>query len=424
MAIPFKSLRFPSDREQTWGIALGRKIRRTNEEAYWPYITERIEGFVNQMARLDGLDEISRGRNMQFDPYGMFTTAFFLDSSIPGFRTQNEFRGGLDAKFVLKNALTLDVALNPDFSQVESDDPQVTINQRYAVFFPEKRPFFMDNSGYFQTPVNLFYSRRIIDPQFGVRLTGKIDHWAVGALFMDDRAQGNLLSESDPLHGDRAGVGAIRIQHDFGSQSSVGALVTSRDFGPSFNRVFAFDTRLKLSPHWYFTGQLIDSETRALNGTRLSGPGYIAQLDYSGRSLTQSINYTDLSPSFVSELGFVKRVDIRAVSLYDTYLWHTGGRHLLSFGPTVSVSADWNHQGQFQDWNINPKFVVNFARQTSVKVGHSQAFELFNGTGFHESSDSVSFYTYFAKWVGLSASYERGTAINYSPPSAVSPFLA
>jgi len=422
IAIPFKSLRFSNNTEQTWGIALGRKILRTNEEAYWPYITERIKGFVNQMAQLDGMDNVSPGRNMQFNPYGMFTTSHYLDSSIPAFQTKNEFRGGLDSKFILKDALTLDVTLNPDFSQVESDDPQVTINKRYEVFFPEKRPFFMDNSGYFKTPVNLFYSRRIIDPQFGVRLTGKIDHWALGALFMDDRAEGRLLPDTDPSHGDRAGIGVIRIQRDFGSQSSMGVLVTSRDLGLSSNRVFSFDTRLRLSPHWYFTGQLMNSETRTRNGTRLSGPGYVAQLDYGGRSFIHSLNYTDLNPSFNSQLGFIKRVDLRAVSEYDSYLWYTEGKRLLSFGPIVSVSADWDHQGQLQDWDFNPEFVANFARQTSVRVGHSQAYEFF-GRGLHESSNYAKFYTYFAKSVGFSASYGHGGAINYSPASGLSPFL-
>src|SRR5258708_7210124 len=97
------------------------------------------------------------------------------------FRTEWEKRIGLDTKIVLKDSLTLDIALNPDFSQVESDDPQVTVNQRFEVFFPEKRPFFIENSSYFQTPVNLFFSRRIGDPEFGARLTGKLNGWAVGA---------------------------------------------------------------------------------------------------------------------------------------------------------------------------------------------------------------------------------------------------
>lgn len=163
-------------------------------------MTKRLESFTEQMAHLEGLERISPGRNLQFIPYGIFSRARFLDEQAPAFRRDAEARGGLDARLVLRDALTVDVALRPDFSQVESDEPQVTTNQRYEVFFPEKRPFFIENAGFFETPinakgfyepvVNLFFSRRIADPEYGVRLTGKVGPW-VAALANWDR-QGHL----------------------------------------------------------------------------------------------------------------------------------------------------------------------------------------------------------------------------------------
>src|SRR5205823_14598133 len=134
------------------------------------------------------------------------------------FRSETDARVGLDAKMVLKDALTLDITVNPDFSQVESDEPQVTINQRFEVFFPEKRPFFLENAGFFQTPENLFFSRRIADPQFGLRLTGKAGHWAVGMLAIDDRAPGENRGSEDLLRARRAGAGALRVRREFGNQ--------------------------------------------------------------------------------------------------------------------------------------------------------------------------------------------------------------
>src|SRR2546423_10285139 len=88
-------------------------------------------------------------------------------------------------KLVVRDALALDATINPDFSQVETDDPQVTVNERFETFFPEKRPFFIENAGYFQTPVNLFFSRRIVDPGAGVRLTGKAGRWGIGPIRLD-----------------------------------------------------------------------------------------------------------------------------------------------------------------------------------------------------------------------------------------------
>ena len=143
MTIPFRSLRFASQAVQTWGFGLYRGIPTNNENSFWPYVTEKISGFVPQLAKMTGLENISPGRNLQLIPYAAFSRSHFLDQpdpGVPAFRGKTDFRPGLDAKAVIHDTLTLDVALNPDFSQVESDDPQVTVNQRFEVVFPEKRP--------------------------------------------------------------------------------------------------------------------------------------------------------------------------------------------------------------------------------------------------------------------------------------------
>ncbi len=171
VAIPFRSLRFPNTKEQTWGIIIGRLIQRNNEFDTWPYVTHRRDpSWAGQGGDLKGIRHVSHGRNMQFNPYGLFSTSRFLDNPLTGmpqFRKQNDARVGLDAKAVLFRAFTLDAAVNPDFSQIESDEPQVTANQRYEVYFPERRPLFTENAQFFSTPEDLFFSRRIVDPQFG-----------------------------------------------------------------------------------------------------------------------------------------------------------------------------------------------------------------------------------------------------------------
>src|SRR5947207_11266602 len=137
------------------------------------------------------MESISPGRNMQFIPYGVLRSFRALDTrdpAVPRFDHRDaEFHGGIDSKFVLHDNLVLDVTANPDFSQVESDEPQITVNQRFEVFFPERRPFFLENSDYFKTPIDLFFTRRIGDPQFGARLTGKVGPYSLGILATDDR---------------------------------------------------------------------------------------------------------------------------------------------------------------------------------------------------------------------------------------------
>ncbi len=233
MAIPFKSLRFPSTSRQTWGLIVERLLPRANESSAWPHISSRVEGRLNQAVQLEGLEDISPGRNIQLIPYGVFRSFRALDERDmlrPRFvRERAKLDGGLDAKFVLKDSLVLDVAASPDFSQVESDEPQVTVNQRFEVFFPEKRPFFIENASYFETPINLLFTRRIADPQFGVRLTGKVGRTAIGALVADDESPGRIVPEGDPLEGKRAWLGVARVSRDIFQQSSLGFIFTERE---------------------------------------------------------------------------------------------------------------------------------------------------------------------------------------------------
>ncbi len=435
MAIPFKSLRFSAEPLQSWGIALDRVILRTNEVVFWPYITERVAGLASQFATLEGIQEISPGRNMQFIPYGLFARARFLDTvdpNNPRFRTDDEFRGGLDAKFVVRDALTFDVTVNPDFSQVESDEPQVTINQRFEVFFPEKRPFFIENAGFFQTPITLLFSRRISDPQFGARMTGKVGRWALGALGIDDRGPGNGRLPSDPLSGDRAGIGVVRVQREFGEQSKIGLFVSSRDFGSTFNRVFSLDTRIKLSPNLFLEGQAMRSYTHQLpgapdcqkGGSKLSGSAYFAELLYNGRRLNYAARYSDRSPDFCAELGFVPRVDIRDTEYFLGYAWRPENRRLLSFGPSVFTVINWNRAGQVQDWFVDSKFDATLTGQTSLEVRRIEAFELFQNIGFRKHTTMLSFSTQLLKWLTGFADYSVGSNPNFFPGPAQLPFLA
>ncbi len=426
MAIPFKSLRFPREPIQNWGIALGRSIHRNNELATWPYITQRVQGYVQQLAPAEGLEGISPGRNLQFIPYFALNSSRFLDRVAPNgpvFTSKTELRPGLDTKVVLRDALTLDMTVNPDFSQVESDEPQVTVNQRYEVFFPEKRPFFIENANFFQTPTNLFFSRRIADPQYGARLTGKVGRWAIGALGIDDRAQGEMVPASDPTSGDRAAIAAVRILREFGEQSSIGTLVTSRDFAGSSNRVFSVDTRLKLNPNWVLVGQAMHSRTLQLDNTRLSGSGYWTELSHTGRHALYASRYLDYSPGFRTDLGFVPRVDIRKMEHFFEYYWKPKNSRVLLFGPDITTSVNWNHKGEVQDWVVDASFGANITGPSGMGCRHVNAYELFQGIGFRHRMTDCGAELQWVKWLELTLDYGWGTAVNYYPGPGLVPFV-
>ena len=448
-SIPFKSLRFSHAPQQTWGVALSRVILRKSEYDYWPYITQRVEGITQQFEPLGGIDHVSPGRNMQFIPYGLLAEDHFLNQPVltaagppPAYQNAFEHRAGLDAKFVAKDALTFDVTLNPDFSQVESDDPQVTVNQRFAVLFPEKRPFFIENAGFFQTPVDLFFSRRITDPQFGARMTGKAGDWTLGALVIDDRQPGQGQTPGSE-YDTRALDGVVRVAREFGKQSYIGAFASTRDFADTSNRMVSLDARIKFSPHWVADFQATHSWTRQdinlpqlcqfeqpvqtgtspANASSQQGNSLYADVSYTGRKFYFLSQYNDFSPGFCAELGFIPRVDIRQSYSLASYLWRPNLRPIVDFGPIGTEIIDWDHNDVLQDWTAALGAQVDLTRNSTFTVSRGEGYELFANIPFRKHSTSVYATSALYKWLTLTARFTSGTGENYFPGGAFDPFL-
>ncbi len=432
MAIPFKSLRFPSTPQQTWGIYFLREIPRNNEQSFWPHISSRIEGRLNQAATLRGVENISPGRNVQLIPFGVLRSFRALDTRDPNqprfVRDRADPDAGLDAKFVFKDSLVLDVALNPDFSQVESDQPQVTTNQRFEVFFPERRPFFIENASFFQTPINLLFTRRIADPQFGVRLTGKLGPYALGVLLADDEAPGKSVLEDDPLHGKRALFGIVRLNRDLFQQSTLGLIFTDREFEGSFNRVGGLDGRFKLSQNWVLSSQAVASSTKFLDGSRLAGPAYDVELRRSGRQLFYTLEYNHRSRGFRTEPGFLRRPDIRRLGQVVSYRFRPEGKYLISWGPRFSTEAVFDHSGTRLDLTQDTSLSWELVGQTQFALFYNwdrerlrpQDFSVLSeNRDFKRNRKGIRFSSSFIPQVTLRSNfsyYSWGTRINVVPP--------
>ncbi|HWR50386.1 MAG TPA: DUF5916 domain-containing protein [Bryobacteraceae bacterium] len=418
ITLPFRSIRFrPGD--ESWGLVLARWIMRNNEFSVWPDFNRKQPGFVRQGGDLEGFQGISPGRNIQLIPYGSFGKSRYLDVPAEAFTSDNDLRAGLDAKVVLKDAFALDVTLNPDFSQVESDEPQVTVNQRYEVFFPEKRPFFLENQGFFKMPETLFFSRRIADPEFGTRLTGKYGHWALGALAIDDRAPGQRDGS-----GERAKAGVFRLQREFLRDSNAAAFVSDYEYRGTYNRVAALDTRLRVLPNWILTGQAITSQTRLANGSRMAGPAYRTDFQHSGRHFQSQTTYTDRSPTYRAQLGFVPKVDTRQVQNITGYTWRPERGRLVAIRPSVTSHIDYDRTGRLQEWNIHPRFFVELQPMTEITFGRSDSYEWYRGSGFSKHHTEVEFESEWFRWLALTGDLQRGSELLYYPASGLAPFTS
>lgn len=417
MAIPFKSLRFPSGAAMAWGIGLTRRIPRTSEEVFWPQVSRRVEGIVPQLTTVAGFEGVRPGRNVQMIPYGAFADASFLDSATQQPRSDRDARGGLDLKVVGWDRFTFDVTANPDFSHVETDDPQVTINQRYEVYFPEKRPFFLENASTFQTPETLFFSRRIVSPRWGTRVTGKAGRWIVGSLVAQDR-----LGTGEPAG--EALVGVARLQREVGRESTVGALVTSRDAGSTRNQVASIDARIRVGPRWTVQAQLARSfDDRADDDQAVQGTSSTIEVTRADRHLTLVNRYRDRSPHFASQLGFIPRTDIRQAFQLSSYRWRPKSTRLLAFGPGLASSVTWDYAGRPLDREINPHFGFEFGGATQVLISAFDNRETFANKEFPIRAAQLHVSSSWLKWMELAGFFQRGTRINYAPAEGLTPFL-
>ena len=439
--IPFKSLRFKQQANIDWGVILVRVIPRNSEHSFFPVVTNRIQGMLTQEGTVDGFREISPGRNMQFIPYtsvGAFRSLDERDPAGDRFTGKHvEPKAGLDSKVVIKDSLVLDTTVNPDFGQIESDDPQVTVNQRFEVFFPEKRPFFQENSNYFATPLNLVFTRRIGDPLYGVRLTGKTGPWAVGAMMSNDRSPGDSVISTDPLADQNAFFGIVRINREVGNNSSVGMIYTDRELHTNpnsfcittgcvvgFNRVGGFDTQIRINQNWQVQAQAVTSETKLNNGTRLSGPAYMVFAERSSRLLEFNTLYQDISPGFDTESGFVNRVDYRRFSNFAGLTFHPDSTTLIAHGPRISELSMWDHNGTRLDYQLNPTYEWDFPRNSSFNLLGLWEHERLRPVDFSTLPTNRDYAhvvggaqlnTQYFPWINLSMEMDWGTATNFVP---------
>lgn len=474
MAIPFKSLRFPASDEQAWGIILYRGIPRKSEDSFWPHISYKIEGRLGQAATLYGLEGISPGRDIELIPYGVtrgFRALDTRDFSNPYFqKAALQGQPGMDAKFVFHDHFTLDLTANPDFSQVESEDPQITVNQRYAVYFPEKRPFFLENEDFFRTPMDLFFTRNIGDPSAGIRLTGKDGPYSLGVMTADDRSPGLAIPNYYPLSGLRSYFTVARVSRDLFRQSSVGALYTDWECPTTgeYNRIGGMDTRLKFSPNWTLDAQAVTSSSNILGNflnphysannceanyypfssgnigntsdNHYAGPAAKLDLHRDGLHLTYDGTYNDVSPGFVSMPGFINRVDIRETTQQLDYRFRPQRGWIVDYGPSVNVRYDFDHSGLRLDTDYMPYFAVQGRGQTVIILRpyeelrerlRPQDFCFYGycstplpSQDYHEHFSGASFQTGYFKKMTVLASYLWGEGVNFvALPSSSGPAL-
>jgi len=395
--IPFSSLRYDSDAHPVWGIQL---YRNTTRDTRYQFFSNRLPRssncFVCHERDLVGLEGLPSGAHVIAAPYVSATQdGGRVDPNDPSSRwVTKPIRGnaGLDVKWLPNADTAIDGTINPDFSQVESDVAQISANTRFALFYPEKRPFFLEGLDLLSTPIQAVYTRTITSPRWGLRGTGKIDSTNYTVLVTEDRGGGSVIVPGpqnstfvDQDFSSFAGIG--RVRKDFG-RSYVSFLATDREVeGTGYNRVFGPDFQWAPNDGDQVKGQFLYSLSQTpdrpdlypgWNGEHVNGHALFASWDHSKRSWETFVKYQDFSDGFRADDGFVPQVGFREIT----------PQAFLKFYPTSGFFT-----------KITPLVVEDYTADTS---GNTLRQRLFPGVSFegHQSVQGEVDYLFSQERVG------------------------
>jgi hypothetical protein len=336
--IPFKSLRYPGSGPQSWGFNVHRTVRRTGYEDTWSDVRRANASFLAQSGRLDGLHDLKSGITTEIQPYVSGVAAG--DRVDAESYSQGAFEGnaGVNVRLSRTN-LALDATVNPDFSQVLPDYGLVTVNERFALFIPERREFFLEGIDLFSTPNQLVYTRQVADPLAGAKFTGKFGR--VGVAYL-----GALDEQPDPS----ALFNIGRLRYDLGTNSLVGATATSRETDLGHNRVVAADSRVVFAKLYFAQAQVGQSWTRDEDGTEREGPIWLAEVDRTGRSWGFNVQLNGVAPGFETQSGFINRTNIVSFRIFNRLTWYGArGAPLEQLSVFLSPRRIWEYDRVYGD---------------------------------------------------------------------------
>lgn len=440
--IPFKSIRYSAGTGKLWGFNVARNIDRLNDEFdQWMPDDRDVSGFLIKHGKITGLDDVKYERTLEIVPSVTISETGLKVRTIPrdrltgGSIDPGRFVNqpikadiGVTLKYTISPSVTLDAAINPDFAEIEADAPVVRANQRFPIFFEEKRPFFLEGVDIFRSPLQVFHSRNIIDPDFAAKLSGKVGKSSFGILLASDNAPGNYDEEdrNDPSVRPRIDefldknslFGVVRLKQDFGKENNIGFFGTFRSFPEQKNVLGGFDGRFKFSPTIVSTFQVVGTASkrcffdpafeptlnpiqslsnqqicgggifggRTVLGSKYNryrvgnGIGYYFNLDYSTERHGIYFETGGRSKFYRADSGFTRRTDTNFAFFRNRFSTKSRPQAKLinaRWGQFTGVNYDW--KGRLQSFNVGSNLNLTFRGNTYANMqagtSHERIFE-------------------------------------------------
>lgn len=425
MRLPLQTIRFRGGQEVRMGVLFWRRVSRSGVSVSWPglepgkWVFEKHASLVfsDLQARLprEVIPSTTYFRNVARETPERWGAA------------DDEGELGISAKYGLTSGITIEATLNPDFSQVESDAFQVEVNQRFPVFFSEKRPFFMEGSGIFtlagqgndNSLQRAVHTRRIIDPVFGAKVTGSAGRLAFATLTALDQSPGRNLPAGHPETGKDRLFNIARGQYSLGPSNYVGGLFIDTEFAGGFNRVVGADLSWRVTSTQRMSGFLLASRSRGPRAERsTSGIGGQAGYEYSTQRLVLVGFAEHYDPGFEMQTAFINRVGITSgwgfgeYSFYPDKARYPWLRRISPFSFTQG-GRDRNTGGN--DLVQVSGIRLSLTRQGFVRLDRIDGFETWAGQRFDRGNWRLQASGQLYRWLSLNGGWTTGAAVFYDP---------
>ena len=416
LAIPFKSLRFPDEENKVWTMVLGRNIARKGEIVMWPNFTRKIPGLLSQGGQIRLTQAVEKGKNFELMP-----VATSLKTKEEGL----SFDPGLNFKWGITSNATLDLTVNPDFSHIEADAPQIDVNQRFALFYEEKRPFFLEGMEIFRFPqINMVYTRRINDPIAGGKVTGKIGRFTYGVLTALDTSPTESLwdvSNGEGAGTDNALFNVFRLKADVLKESYIGFCLTDRQINGSYNRVAGIDGQLKFNNKFFFNFQALGSKTKLTDKESDIVPALYGEFFYYSKHWGAGIFSQAMHPDFEASSGYVNRVDYRSYGAFTFASVFPEKKYLNQIQLNVNAGRRFFFSDNIlQDEWLRASLNFRINELSQVRIQFQTDMERYEGIDFNKNSFELEGQLLLLKWMTSVIVFETGGSIYYDPDD---PFL-
>ena len=426
--IPLSTLRFPPGESQNWDFFVYRGIPRNNEDAYFPQYSTNIASRISQAGTLANINVERKPFKIELTPF-VTTKESQSKSSLSrkDWENKNESELGLDAKFVWDDRVVLDFTLNPDFSQIESDEPQIVTNKRFETFFPEKRPFFIENADFFNTPLNLLFTRKIVNPSVGLRTTAQLGSWSIAGMIIDDESP-----TSNNNKGNDAKISVTNIRKSIGNDSYLGLFISDYSRGELDSTNIALQTRYRFNENWNLDSQIALSDNSTKTTSNEASALYLT-MNGRGEYWRYSAKAQSVAEEFDTPIGYIPRKGITEIAQQYSYRFLADNPLFLSYTTEFELQNVWDKKGNYLDQTVSVMVNTEMPGQTfislkttnkSERLGEDDYATLSHLTTFNQSTYFIGIESLWLPSIGFDFNHKQGDAVNYQPANDLPPELA